>query len=90
MVQSYYRKFFQVISKPVMIQHLLALSDRPAEVDGESDIGAESEADVSSQRKKLKVLNKLRGSIRFDKNVQASASSVPDESDENVTPHKRT
>ena len=73
-----------------MIQHLLALSDRPAEVDGESDIGAESEADVSSQSKKLKVLKKLRGSIRFGTNVQASASSLPDESDENVTSQKKT
>ena len=44
MVQSYYCKFFQVTSTPVMIRHLFALSDKPAEV--------HSDEKVTSQKKK--------------------------------------
>ena len=51
-----------------MIRHLLALSDRPAEVD--------SDEKVTSQTKKSKLLDKAKGSIGFDMNVYTRDMNV--------------
>ena len=68
-----------------MIKHLLALRNRPVEVDGERNIGVDSEdalisqsqTPVSSQSQILKWVAKLRGSIRLDMNVDANPSCLP-------------